>query len=186
MLWAGGGGALEVRASADGATRLRGRFPYNKAALLSGGPSRRREVFSARAFAARIEAGDDVLFLVHHDMDRPLASRAAGSLTLHDGDDALEIEAVLAPEMREVGYVRDFLGTLAAGLVRGLSPGFTVPEGGDQVKRDGDGLIRVVRAANLVEISAVTKPAYPEAQIEARCWRPSFVPVRNVRNRWRP
>lgn len=76
MLWDGSGGRLEVRASADGPARLRGRFPYNTAATLSGGPTRRREVFAPRAFAERIEAGDDVLLFVHHDMDRPLVSAA--------------------------------------------------------------------------------------------------------------
>lgn len=171
MLWGGSCGGLEVRASGDGAVRLRGRFPYGAAALLSqGGRDRRREVFSARAFSARIDAGEDVHLLVHHDFDRPLASRAAGTLTLEDGDEALTFEAVLAPELRGVGYVADFLGTLAAGLVRGLSPGFYVAEGGERVRRDGEGLIRIVSRANLIELSAVTKPAYEAAQIEARSW----------------
>jgi hypothetical protein len=173
MLFGGSHGGIEVRQSGDGATRLRGTFPYGVAAILSqDGSDRRREVFSARAFSERIDAGEDVHLLVGHDFDRPLASRAAGTLTLRDGDDALEFEAVLAPELRGVGFVRDFLGTLAAGLVKGLSPGFVVPEGGEAVKRDGDGLIRVVSRANLIELSAVTKPAYSHAQLEARNWQP--------------
>lgn len=170
MLWAGSKGGLEVRTSPDGATVLRGRFPYATPTVLQGGRERRREVFQARAFGASIADGGDVHLLVHHDFDRPLASRAAGSLAITDSDDAMSFEATIAPEMRGVGYVKDFLGTLAAGLVGGISPGFRVPEGGDLVKRDGEGLMRVVRAADLVEISAVTKPAYPAAQIEARNW----------------
>ena len=75
------------------------------------------------------------------------ASRGAGSLTLEDTDEALTFEATLAPEMRSVGYVVDFLGTLGAGLVGGISPGFRVTQGGDYVKRDSDGLMRVVRSA---------------------------------------
>ncbi|SNT37590.1 HK97 family phage prohead protease [Tropicimonas sediminicola] len=170
MLWAGSKGGLEVRTSADGATRLRGRFPYSTPTVLRGGREPRREVFEARAFGASVADGGDIHLLVHHDFDRPLASRSAGSLEIRDGDDALTFEAVIAPEMREVSYVADFLGTLAAGLVGGISPGFRVPEGGDRVKRDGQGLMRVVKTADLIEVSAVTKPAYPDAQVEARNW----------------
>lgn len=187
MLWGGSKGGLEVRTSADGATVLRGRFPYAVPTLLQGGRDRRREVFEARAFGASIADGGDVHLLVHHNFDRPLASRGAGSLTLEDTDEALTFEATLAPEMRAVGYVVDFLGTLGAGLVGGISPGFRVPEGGDFVKRDGGGIMRVVRSADLIEISAVTKPAYPAAQIEARNWTPDRTgkPRLNAAQRWR-
>lgn len=187
MLWAGSKGGLEVRTSADGATVLRGRFPYAVPTLLQGGRERRREVFEARAFGASVADGGDVHLLVHHDMQKPLASREAGSLRLEDTDDALTFEATLAPEMRSVGYVQDFLGALAAGLVGGISPGFRVPKGGDHVKRDGGGLMRVVRSADLIEISAVTKPAYPAAQIEARNWTPdnAVKPRVNAAQRWR-
>jgi len=172
MLWGGSTGGLEVRTSADGTTVLQGRFPYSVPTVLQGGGDRRREVFEARAFGSSVADMGDVHFLVHHDMNKPLASRAAGSLSLEDTDEALTFTATLSPELRGVGYVQDFLGTLAAGLVGGVSPGFRVPQGGDKVKRDGSGLMRVVRSAELIEISAVTKPAYPAAQIEARNWTP--------------
>ncbi|NUB42866.1 HK97 family phage prohead protease [Fertoebacter nigrum] len=187
MLWGGSNGGLELRRSADGATRLRGRFPYGVATLLQGGPDRRREVFEARAFGASVADGGDIHLLVGHDFDKPLASRAAGSLILTDDAEALTFEADLSPELRAVSYVADFLGTLAAGLVKGVSPGFRVPAGGDLVKRDGEGLMRVVRSADLVEISVVTKPAYPAAQIEARNWQPgggSHTKLHPL-NRWR-
>jgi HK97 family phage prohead protease len=188
MLWGGVTGGLELRTSGDGATVLRGRFPYAVPTVLRDGRDRRREVFEARAFGASIAGGSEVHLLVHHDFDRPLASRRAGSLTLTDDDDALTFEARLSPELRGVGYVSDFLGALGAGLVGGVSPGFQVPAGGDEVRRDGTGLMRVVRTAELVEISAVTKPAYPQAQIEARNWNPGGGAHRTPRPaalRWR-
>lgn len=190
MLWGGHIGGLEFRRSADGETRLHGRFPYGVATLLQGGPDRRREVFEARAFGASVADQGDIHLLVGHDFAKPLASRAAGSLTLRDDADALTLEAVLPAELRAVSYVQDFLGTLAAGLVKGVSPGFRVPQGGDLVKREGDGLMRVVRSAELVEISVVTVPAYPQAQVEARSWEPhqDRQPHRaafNPLNRWR-
>ncbi|MEM0990815.1 MAG: HK97 family phage prohead protease [Pseudomonadota bacterium] len=169
MLWAGSTGGLELR-SEGGETHLRGTFPYSRPTVLADGPERRQETFAARAFGPSIEAGGDIHLLAHHDFDRPLASRDAGTLTLTDGDDALTFEARISPEMRSVGYVKDILTTLSAGLVGGISPGFRVPEGGSYVRREGRGVLRVVERADLVEVSIVTKPAYPSAQVEARSW----------------
>lgn len=187
MLWGGSKGGLEVRTLAGGQTVLKGRFPYAVPTVLQGGRDRRREVFEARAFGASVEAGGEVHLLANHDFSKPLASRSAGSLELRDDDEGLHFEATLSPALREVGWVRDFLGALEAGLVGGISPGFRVPEGGAIVKRDGEGLLRVVRSAELVELSAVTRPAYPEAQIEARCWKVERFRHRNAHplDRWR-
>ena len=85
----------------------------------------------------------------------------------------------------------DFLAAQAAGLITGLSPGFRVaPEPGAEtveLRKDGS-ILRTVRAAQLFELSAVTRPAYPEAQIEARNWKPEGGSPRNAAhplNRWR-
>jgi len=163
MLIGGLGGTLELR-SEGGETRLRGRFPYSAVTALAGG---RHEQFAARAFAPRIDAGEDVHLLVAHDFDRPLASRSAGSLDLSDGDDALTFEARIAGG---TSWAADFLAAHRAGLIRGLSPGFRVPPGGERVERRGADLVRTIGRAELFEISAVTVPAYPAAQVEARSW----------------
>lgn len=89
MLWAAHGSALELRTE-GGATRLRASFPYGAEAELAPG---RREVIASRAFGARIEAGEDIHLLAGHDYEKPLASRAAGNLTVTDTDAALVIEA---------------------------------------------------------------------------------------------
>lgn len=172
MLWGAHTGSLELRTE-GGETRLRATFPYGRPAVLSDGGRTgrpRQEVIAARAFADRIERGEDVHFLSGHDFNKPLASRAAGTLTLTETDEALTIEATISPDMAGVSYVRDFLSAHAAGLVRGLSPGFRVRPGGETVEERGDAILRTIRAADLFEISAVTRPAYPEAQIEARNW----------------
>ncbi|WP_342454087.1 HK97 family phage prohead protease [Sagittula salina] len=148
----------------------------------------RREKIAARAFSPRIDGGEDVHFLAGHDFNRPLASRSAGTLTLTEADDALTVDAVIGADMQAVSYVRDFLSAHAAGLVRGLSPGFRVRPGGETVEERGNAILRTIRAADLIEISAVTKPAYPAAQIEARDWATSPEVRRAnliVANRWR-
>ncbi|MDP2051542.1 MAG: HK97 family phage prohead protease [Cypionkella sp.] len=182
MLWGAHGSALELRTE-GGATRLRATFPYGAETELAPG---RREVIASRAFGARIEAGEDIHLLSGHDFEKPLASRAAGTLKLTDTDVALVIEATIDANTT---WARDFLAAHASGLIRGLSPGFRVAPGGERIESRGEALVRTVTAAALFEVSAVTRPAYDGAQIEARCWQHVAKPAArmvNHLNRWRP
>lgn len=204
MLWGGvEGGGLELRRQGGGA-RLSGRFPYNRRAVLSdGGRSGRprKEVIAPRAFAYRVDRPDeDIHLLLGHSYDRPLASRKAGTLDIQDGDEALTFEAEITPEIADTTHGRDALAMIGAGLAIGLSPGFRLPpkravpepemiedEGHDPENGAHNAIIRTVLAALLYELSVVTRPAYDEAQVEARSWtRPPqarvFLPSRN---RWR-
>lgn len=203
-------GGLELRKRASGALALQGRFPYGKRAVLSdGGRTGRpkKEVIAPHAFAYRVDRPEeDIHFLVGHSFDKPLASRGAGTLGLVDADDALTFTATITPEMQEVSYVKDMLASIAAGLTLGLSPGFRLPpkravpepekiedEGHDPVNGAHNAIIRTVLAALLYEISIVTRPAYPEAQVEARNWGPDglIMPddlgtgLHRTLNRWR-
>jgi len=165
MMYAFNVGGIEVR-SEGGSTRLRASFPYGVATELAPG---RREVFAPGAFRQSVNDGSDVMLLFQHDMAKPLASRAAGSLQLRDTDSALELEATIE---NRTSWAQDFIAANAAGLIRGLSPGFRVAAGGERIERRGNGVLRTVTAAIATEFSAVTKPAYPTAQIEARNWKP--------------
>lgn len=188
MLWgAAQGGALELRQDENGGARLRGRFPYNAEAILGDGPGGRRiEVIAARAFAARIEAGEEIHLLSGHDYQKPLASTTAGTLTLRDGETGLDLEARIDPGTT---WARDFLEAHRAGLIRGLSPGFRVTPDGERIEAQGGDLRRTITAADLFELSAVTRPAYSDAQIEARNWTPGdHSPesgLMRALNRWR-
>lgn len=203
-------GGLELRKRASGALALQGRFPYGKRAVLSdGGRTGRpkKEVIAPRAFAYRVDRPEeDIHLLVGHSFDKPLASRGAGTLDLVDADDALTFTATITPEMQEVSYVKDMLASIAAGLTLGLSPGFRLPpkravpepekiedEGHDPENGAHNAIIRTVLAALLYEISIVTRPAYPEAQVEARNWGPDALirpdglgdGLHRTLNRWR-
>lgn len=183
MLWGGNLGALEVR-SEGGATRLRATFPYGAETELAPG---RREIIAPMAFAGRIEAGEDIHLLAGHDWEKPLASRAAGTLDLTDSEAALVLEARIDSG---TSWARDFLAAHASGLIRGLSPGFMVQPGGERIEGRGAALLRTVTRAALFELSAVTVPAYPQAQIEARTWEShqDRQPLRGAVhpfNRWR-
>lgn len=208
MLWGGHTGelVLEERAARVGVRRLKGKFPYNKAAVLSDGGRTgrpRKEVIAPRAFAYRVERSEeDIHLLCGHSYDRPLASRGAGTLDLYDDDDALTFEARITPEMQETTWARDFFAAYEAGLVRGISPGFripperAVPKAEEVVEEDpalGMALIRFIFAALLYELSLVTRPAYPDTQVEARNWNvsdggvivPEMSGLHRTLNRWR-
>jgi HK97 family phage prohead protease len=177
MLWGAASGALELRAE-NGGVRVSGRFPYGVPSELAPG---RREVVAAEAFTWDGEA----VFLYGHDMAKPLASVRAGSLELRQTAEALELSARIDGG---TSWAADFAAAHRAGLVTGLSPGFRVAAGGERVERSADGLLRTITAAELVEVSAVTRPAYPAAQIEARSWAADQVANFSTRHplaRWR-
>jgi HK97 family phage prohead protease len=204
LLWAGADGGFELRAAGDGSHQLRGRFPYGKPAVLTDGGRAgrpRKEIVASRAFAYRVERPEEDIHLLYgHSYDRPLASRATGTLRLRDGDDALTFEATITPEIARTSWGADFLAGLAAGLITGISPGFRLPperrvaeperveeEEYDPARGMFGAIIRTVVAALLFELSAVTRPAYPDAQIEARGWTTTPTPrlVRPAALRWR-
>lgn len=163
MLWGGSLGGLEVRQERE-AVCVAGRFPYDTRTELAPGYF---ETIARGAFASRVNSGEDLHFLAGHDFEKPLASRSAGTLTVRSDPDALTIEATVSAN---TSWARDFLAAHGAGLIRGLSPGFRVNQGGERVTRDGEIMHRTITDAALAEISAVTRAAYPAAQIEARNW----------------
>lgn len=192
MLWGGvaDGGGLELRRLASGGVRLAGRFPYGIATTLG---RRRMETVAPRAFSPRIEAGENIWLLVGHDPDRPLASREAGTLEIEDREDALTFTAEIGAQLRAAPYVADVLGGLEAGLIQGVSPGFRLADdpGAEDVRSEGETILRTVRKALLYELSLVTWPAYGEAkaQVEARRWSPRDerpdAGLQRAVNRWR-
>lgn len=161
------GGQIECRADGDH-TVIAGRFPYGVETELADG---RFEVMAPGALQPRADA----YLLAGHDFNRPLASRSAGSFTVQSDDEALTFEARIGPEVANTSHGRDALALIRAGLAVGLSPGFRVKPDGVGITQRADGLLRTIRAAELFELSVVTRPAYGAAQVEARSWKPDHV-----------
>ncbi|MFP4360690.1 MAG: HK97 family phage prohead protease [Alphaproteobacteria bacterium] len=183
MLHGAAAGRLELRRADDGGAVLTGRFPYRTTAVLGRvGGRERRERFAPGA----LQPAAEVHLLAQHDFARPLASTGAGTLTVRNTARALTFEARIAPAVAQTTHGADALALIAAGEARGLSPGFAVPAGGDEVRAEGDALVRTVKRAELVELSVVTRPAFGEAQVEARNWRPTAAATpRPASWRWR-
>jgi HK97 family phage prohead protease len=121
------------------------------------------EVVRRGAFAAHLAGGADVFLLAHHDFSQPLARTGNGSLQLREDAEGLAFEATL-PETRAAD---DVLALARSGTIAGASFAFRVPAGGDTwPTRDR----RELRQLELIEVSAVTVPAYAETSISARAF----------------
>ena len=165
---------LEIRRSGDKRI-LTGRFNYGSTATVRDRGRVRKERFEPRAFRFAIEDETRQLdILVGHDFGKPIASRKAGTLEIADGDDGVTFEARLPDD--PPSWVVDAEKSIAAGLMVGLSPGFTVPPA--SAVPDAERLepepgnpgvqVRVIREAVLREFSIVTSAAYADAAVDLR------------------
>ena len=165
---------LEIRQS--GRSRvLHGSFRYGSLATIRDRGRVRKERFEPRAFRFAIEnEARQIDILVGHDFGKPIASRKAGTLEIADSADAVDFEARLPDD--PPSWAIDMEKSVAAGLMVGLSPGFTVPPA--SAVPDAERLedepgnpgvqIRVIREAVLREFSVVTAAAYQDAVVDLR------------------
>ena len=172
---------LEVRAD-GGRMRISGRFAYRATATMSDRGRVRKERFEPGAFRFAVEDPErDIHLLRGHSFDAPLASKRAGTLELVDADDALTFTATLPEPDEQPTFMTDTVRMIKAALVGGISPGFRVPPA--DVVPDAERIepepgnpdvgVRVIRAAVLFELSLVTRPAYPETEVDLRAWKPA-------------
>lgn len=194
MLWGGvDNGGLELRRRDDGGVALEGRFVYGATAVLSDGGRKgrpRKERIASRAFSYRVNTPSqhdgkpkEIHLLSGHDYGKPLASVRSGTLTLRDTAAALIFTALITRAVQNTQHGADAIAMLEAGLAAGISPGFRIPperrepdaeeitdEGMDPENGAFNAIIRTIKAALLYELSIVTRPAYPETQVELRNW----------------
>ena len=171
---------VELRQEGKG---LRGSFKYGQTAVIANRGRRRKERIDGKAFdwAWTENAGGTrrVDALVGHDFDKPLATayiRTNEALsTLKVTRSAASLDFVI-DELPDTSYVADLRAQLAAGLVLGVSPGFivpprdVVPDAELEIPEPGnpDVTIRVIKDALLLELSIVTRPAYPGTEVDVR------------------
>ena len=130
---------------------------------LIGTAIRYGDVASIGGFGSeKFEAGcfqpiGDVLLNLQHDRTQPLARTGGGGLELIDTETALEIRAVLNPEVAS-----KCLALVKSKVLRGLSVEFK------PVEETIENNVRVIKRAILHAIGVVDKPAYPSSTVEAR------------------
>lgn len=168
-------GSLEIRRVGGGRT-LSGRFPYNSTATVRDRGRVRKESFNSGAFKYSVEQETDrpLDLLSGHEFSKPLASRQSGTLKVRDTESGLIFEAELPDD--PPSWVIDTERAIDAGLMTGVSPGFSVPPRSvvpnaeilipEPGNRDVE--VRVINHAVLREISIVSAPVYRESTVELR------------------
>jgi HK97 family phage prohead protease len=169
----------EVRADAAGVERFVGlASPFNTRASI-GDPKTWGffEEFAPGAYTKTLQEGDQRM-LVDHDSRLVVSRVSAGSLELSQSPRGLAVDSALD---QDLSYVRDLIANLRNRNITGMSIGFMVPSGKDtwstlEVEEEGeDGKVRtyeadlrVIHEARLLEVSAVTFPAFEETEAALR------------------
>jgi uncharacterized protein len=150
---------LELRAAGRKLTGVAA--PFNTIAHVNGFDER----IAPGAFSATLAENRDVIATADHDGSRLLARTKNGSLRLRETQRGLEFDL----DVPDTTLGRDVLTMTENGLVGGASFSFRVRPAGEK----WDGIVRELRALDLVEIAIVSSfPAYSETQVFARSMPP--------------
>jgi uncharacterized protein len=122
-----------------------------------------KETIAPGAFSRALKEGGEVKCLFNHDSSQILGRTKNGTLTLSEDDKGLRFRCVLN---KDDSAARDLHARVKSGLIDECSFAFTVPDGGDEW--DATGTKRTLRDVNLLDVSAVTDPAYKETSVSAR------------------
>lgn len=165
----------EIRADGDGGEKFVGlASPFGVRAPI-GNPKTWGffEEFQAGAFTKTLQEGDQRM-LIDHDSYYVVSRVSAGTLTLSQSKRGLETQSDLDDGL---SYVADLKANLRNGNITGMSIGFYVvrdrwddveveEEGDDGKVRVYTAELRTVQEVRLVEVSAVTFPAFVSTEAE--------------------
>ena len=171
----------EVRAVRNGAKRTITGYAA-RYSVLSSDLGGFREQIASGAFKRIIATNPDVVCLFNHSDSAVLGRTTAGTLRLSEDTCGLKFEC----DLPDTTFGRDTYESVKRGDLNGCSFAFMVDdslmceykeeeiddeEGGirGMVKRAARAIIRTIRDfANLIDVSVVTHPAYPQTSVDAR------------------
>ncbi len=151
----------EIRAAAgeDGVKKISGYAAvFNQPSKDLGGFIER---IAPGAFTHTLQA-DDIRSLWNHNADYPLGRVRAKTLSLYEDMKGLAF-MILPPDTQ---YARDLLVSIERGDVDSMSFGFYTMN--DNWERVGDTIVRTLLEVQLLEVSPVTFPAYPQTSAAVR------------------
>lgn len=128
-----------------------------------------KEKIAPGAFARSLGEGADVKALFNHDPSRILGRIKNGSLSVQEDERGLKWRAVLNPVNPDHKALYE---NVKSNLISDCSFAFTVASGGDDWQEESGNedwfAMRTLKDVNLMDVSAVTWPAYPGTSVGAR------------------
>lgn len=128
-----------------------------------------RERVAPEAFDKSLDSEKDVRALLNHDSTLVLGRKSAGTLALRKDAQGLLVEI----DLPNTSYAADLQELMRRGDVSQMSFGFLVNPNGDKWEgKTEDGLrLRTLTDVELVEVSIVAVPAYPDTSATLRNWQ---------------
>ena len=125
-----------------------------------------KERIQRGAFRKVLDRAPDVRFLLNHDENHVMARTRSGTMELSEDPRGLRVYAKLAPTQA----AKDLRVLVKRGDIDQMSFGFSMRDGGRDVWTEEDGgVVRTIVAfGGLLDVSAVTFPAYPQTDATVR------------------
>ena len=140
---------------------------FNELSTLLGGF---REKIAPGAFKPALKGKPDVRALFNHDPNFVLGRMRTGTLRLAEDDHGLAVEI----DPPETQWMRDLLVSLKRGDISQMSFAFRVGKDIWEQLDDGTQIRTVTQIAELMDVSPVTYPAYPQTSVSARAAFPGI------------
>lgn len=160
---------IEIREDDNGTRTLTGyAVKWEKKSVVMGYYRKFREQFKQGAFTESLQK-DDQRYLWSHDTSKVLGRTKNNTLRLVEDSIGLRFEL----DLPKTTLGNDTYESIKRGDVDGVSFGFSILPGGEEIEEpDDDLMLRTVTKAKLIEVSAVAFPAYPDSEVSARGYDP--------------
>lgn len=153
---------FELEQRSDGGARLIGHAAvFNSFSRDLGGF---KEIIRPGAFARALAANPDVVALFNHDSNYVLGRSAAKTLRLREDDRGLRYEV----DLPDTTFAQDLAKSIKRGDISGSSFAFRAVKDAWRTENGGD--VRELHDVDLFDVSPVTSPAYPAADVAARSY----------------
>ncbi len=134
---------------------------------LSEGARRLRERVAPTALDRTLKSGRDVRAFFNHESSMVLGRQSNGTLRMRPDSQGLAVEI----DLPETQWAQDLRTSMKRGDINQMSFGFYVAsrDGEEWEGLDGSGpIVRTLKDIELIEVSVVSIPAYPDTTAAAR------------------
>lgn len=156
---------VEARADAEALPTIRGYAAvFNSETVIGGKSWGFREKIAPGAFSDALKSSD-VRALFNHDEDLVLGRLKAGTLRISEDERGLKVE-IDPPDTQDA---RDLITKMQRGDIDQMSFAFTMEGGAQAWDESGEMPLRTIqKVGELLDVSIVTYPAYPDTEAAAR------------------